>query len=122
MILYIENNKLFCNVKVYNAHYLIEDNTKNPSSESLNLFANFVVKQMIEMDWHLILGHVSTEVIQHFKVSIEGIKILQSTEVTLRILQCEPCTLLKLKKIVSRSSDKLNPLMKPFEHINFDLI
>ena len=122
MMLYIENNKLFCDVKAYGAHYLIEDNTKGPPSESPNLLTNFVVKQATEADWHSILGHASAEAIQHLEASTEGVKILQSTEVTPRTPQCEPCALSKLKKIVSYSSDKSDPLTRPFERISFDLI
>ena len=76
MMLYIENNKLFCDIKTYNAHYLIENNTKNPPSESLNLLTNFIIKQTIEADWHSILRHASAEAIQHLETSIEEVKIL----------------------------------------------
>ena len=122
MMLYTENNKLFCDVKAYGAHYLIEDNTKSPPSESPNLLANFVVKQATEADWHSILGHASAEAIQHLEASTEGVKILQSTEATPRTPQCEPCALSKSKRIISRNSDKSDFSTRSFERINFDLI
>ena len=117
------NGKCVANVKSYGGHYLLEDNTdSNTTALTTDIQAHHTVKTVTVLQWHNILGHTSAEAIEHLQTSAEGVKIADEGATAPKAHECETCPLSKTHRIVSRSSYKSEPSIRPFQRVSFDLM
>lgn len=121
--------KTMWHVKEFDGHYLLEDN--RPASfvagrlqgTSTATRVSIVNKVATSNDWHRMLGHVSSEAIQHLQTSAEGVIITDSPKSSVpKTHQCEPCALAKAHRVISRSPAIAESSEKPFHRITYDLM
>jgi hypothetical protein len=114
------------NVQAYGGHYLLENNT---SSSVVNqqgaYFAAKSIKSGTAYQWHQLMAHASSEVIQHLETSAEGVKITDKSDKSVSVLkthECESCALSKMHKIISRSAENVETSDKSFFRVTYDLM
>ena len=114
-------------VKLYNGHYLLEDNVTGTDAHlaiaSFPTSNSSSQKVATSFEWHQMLGHASSEVIQHLEASAEGVKVSDDVAVGVpRTNECEPCALSKTHRVVSRSHENAETSIQPFYRVTYDLM
>ena len=137
MHLHVEGKTLYY-VKAFNGHKLLEDNTASNIANkvssntiildqsngvfSVSIVFTFKSKEASALRWHQMLGHASSEVIQHLKKDAEEMKIIDDAASIPRTNQCESCALTKAREIISRKSDNEEYSAASFYRISYDFI
>ncbi len=125
MHLHSKDNTLI-HVKSQDDHYLLKNN------KSLQLQTFFVKKKTDSsqnssekvtkiMNWHRIMKHAFNEAIQHLQAAAEKM-IMSDVKIMSKTHQCETCSLSKIHKIISRSSDNAEISSISVYRIIYDLM
>ena len=137
--LYFDNWKLhlhrkgvtIATIKRYNGHYLMEDNVDHASiaasyPASVITTQSSSAKVATAYEWHQMLAHAFSEVIQHLEASAEGVKISDKDAKgninVPKTNECESCALSKAHRVISRSPDNAETFTKPFYRVTYDLM
>ena len=116
--------KTLYNLKHINGHYLLKDNIINNEIQS-GAFSisidSLKSKKASTFQWHQMLAHAFNESVQHLQSAAEGVEISDEGPI-LRINQCEPCALAKVREIISRKPDIAEISNISFHRISYDLI
>jgi hypothetical protein len=128
MHLHVEDTTVV-NVQAYDEHYLLKNNTSSSvvNQQVINqqraYFAVKSIKSETAYQWHQLMTHASSEVIQHLKTSAEKMKITdKSDNLVLKTHECESCALSKMHKIISRSAKNVETSDKSFFRVTYDLM
>jgi hypothetical protein len=118
------------NVQAYDEHYLLENNTSSSAVNQQKVnqrvyIAAKSIKSETAYQWHQLMTHASSEVIQHLKTSAEEEKMKitdKSDNSVLKTHECESCALSKMHKIIFRSAENVETSDKSFFRVTYDLI
>jgi hypothetical protein len=99
------------------------------SSNQSTKFAAFAInsaksksnKIAIDVEWHIMLSHAETEIIEHLEKAIDDVKIIDDSSVFITTA-CDTCAFIRTHHVISRRLDQFESTNYLLNRINFDLI
>jgi hypothetical protein len=117
---------MFCYIERIGSHWALEHNPL-PLPAKNGPILNFASSRDSRADieatadrWHALLGHPEQEALTHLQQNVMG-AVVTAPATRLRAA-CEPCALSRAQRIISRCSEKSEPVSEPLARVAYDLI
>jgi hypothetical protein len=121
------NKVIFCYIELVEEHWVLKNNfsfldqSKEFAAFAINSSKSKSNKIAIDAEWHIMLNHAETEIIEHLEKAIDDVKIIDDSSVFITTA-CETCALIKTHYVISRRFDQFESTSYFLDRVKFDLI